>query len=178
MIAVPILICLALAAVVWLIFHAVQRYRQWREDVEQTKRAQQEGLYVPPPPPEVQATHLFAFDMYPPSPSPSSLPLVHQTRPSHYKGQTKVGANEDEAWRSMEDLGASGQLPGPGVGGGPPYAGGAAAACPLMGHLPGLGASCQVLGWEVGLRTQAEPLPACPLMGKMGAMSFSLILTR
>ncbi|KAL6746538.1 hypothetical protein V8C86DRAFT_3034611 [Haematococcus lacustris] len=55
------------------------------------------------------ATHLFAFDMYPPSPSPSSMPLVHQTRPSHYKGKTKVRANEDEAWRSMEDQGASGK---------------------------------------------------------------------
>ncbi|KAL6761421.1 hypothetical protein V8C86DRAFT_3023803 [Haematococcus lacustris] len=49
--------------------------------------------------------------MYPPSPSPSSLPLVHQTRPSHYKGKTKVRANEDEAWRSMEDQGASGLTP-------------------------------------------------------------------
>ncbi|KAL6745715.1 hypothetical protein V8C86DRAFT_3035354, partial [Haematococcus lacustris] len=40
----------------------------------------------------------------------AQLPRWRMT-PSHYKGKTKVRANEDEAWRSMEDQGASGLTP-------------------------------------------------------------------
>ncbi|KAL6745662.1 hypothetical protein V8C86DRAFT_2971215, partial [Haematococcus lacustris] len=78
-----------------------------------------------------------------------------------------------------------GQLPGPGVGGGPPYACRAAAACPLMGQLPGPGvgggplyaagvaAACLLMGQLPGPGVGGGPpyacraAAACPLMGQL-----------